>query len=72
VVEAKRKPPEQIKKALHHEVVRESQRKSFAYPSAGTPVGVRSLLTASTGGLHFVTTTGYFLATSGLLVVLEP
>jgi monoamine oxidase len=43
VVEAKPKPPEQIRKELHPEGLRESQ--------------------ASTGGLRFATTTGYFLAT---------
>ena len=63
MVEAKRKPPEQIRKELHPEGVRESQRESFEYPPIWHPVGVRSFLPASTGGLRFATTSGYFLAT---------
>jgi len=59
VVEAKRKPPEQIRKELHPEAVRESQRDSLIWH----PVGVRSFLPASTGGLRFAAITGYFLAT---------
>jgi hypothetical protein len=58
VVEAKRKPPEQIRKELHHEVVREIRNTLLFWH----PVGVRSL-PASTDGLRFASTTGYFLAT---------
>ena len=50
-------------KELHPEGVREPQRESLEYPSLWHPFGVRSFLSASTGGLRFATTTGYFLAT---------
>ena len=58
MVEAKRKPPEQNQKELHHEVVPESQRQSIACASHLAP----RRGAASTGGLRFATTTGYFLS----------
>jgi len=57
VVEAKRKPPEQIRKEWHHEVLRESNA-----PLVWHPDGVRSFLPVLTGGLRSATTTGYSLA----------
>jgi len=71
VVEAKRKPPEQIKKELHPEGVQELQAE---YPASlshsATPSGC-GLPPALAGGLRFAPTTGYFLATLrvGLLQV---
>lgn len=61
MVEAKRKPPEQITKDLHPEGVHESQIESPASlyhlaPRRGADVP------ALTGGLRFAATTGYFLA----------
>ena len=62
MVEAKRKPPEQNQKELHHEVVPESQRQSIACASHLAPRRGAVILPASTGGLRFATTTGYFLS----------
>jgi len=61
VVEAKRKPPEQVRKELHPEGVRESERKPRE-PSYLAPRRGAVFLRASTGGLRFATTAGYFLA----------
>jgi hypothetical protein len=69
VVEAKRKPPEEIKKGLHHEVVPESLVSSVSShlaPRRGA--GILAL----TGGFRFASTTGYSLATlSGCIVALQ-
>jgi len=62
VVEAKRKPPDQIRKQLHHEVVRETQRNLLPALLIWQPRRGAVILSASTGGLRFATTTGYFLA----------
>src|SRR6185503_17101222 len=55
-----------LEKGLHSEGVRESQENLWRTLLIWHPVGVRSFLHASTGGLRFATTTGYFLATPGL------
>ena len=63
MVAAKRKPPEQIKRELHHEVVRElKENLSLALLYLALR---RSAVTSAslTGGLRFASTTGYFLAT---------
>jgi len=50
------------KKELHHEVVRESQRKLVAQHRSSGTLPVCDRLPDATGGLRFATTTGYFLA----------